>query len=664
MGRTGELEHILELLDEWRLVTIVGPGGAGKTRLAEEVVKQLDGVTETHFVGLGAHTAERLAETTAAELGVPSLNVFCRTNGDRSAVVVLDNCEHVLDEVANIAADILEDCPSLAVLATSREPLHARGERLRPVAPLACDDVDPDAPALRLFLDRARTVRPDLPDDPDTLEAIAAICRHLDGLPLLIELAAALCSVQTPAEILASLAEDPERLRSRDPRTPARHGSVQGLIGWSYRLLDPDQQAAFRRLSVFGSSFTLETAAVAVAAPHPPVRPVPDLLWSLVDRSLVVADLRANGTRYRMLETVRGHARRLLDDEGERGRVALALAHHLLARLGPDAPSDRSWVDATAEELDNLRALVPMVAGAAPATAQRLGFTVGRYHDRAHRYSDGVRELAGYVAMLPEPSPERVGLLCLQADLHLRGDDVDAARPLADEAARLADDHGAPPWDDTALDRTRGDIALRSGDVSEAIGIAERAQARDLSVRGRARMANLRGVAAIAAGEAEAAYAAFAEELEHNRALRDDDRIASAEGNLAESAMRLGDVVRAARHQRACLQLALTQGSTAFIAYSLIVAARLAVDDRGDAAAGTRLQGRADRLLEEIGLSLYPDDRRECDRMLDRAARHIGEPRVAEELARGREMRTAVAARLADEVLADVAGRVTTEDDA
>jgi len=160
------------------------------------------------------------------------------------------------------------------------------------------------SPAVRLFCERGAAVRPGFVVDENNLGAVADICRRLDGLPLLLELAAAHLSAQSPAEILAGLEDRVRLLRSPDPLVSDRHRTIEGLLGWSYRLVQEEEQAAFRRLSVFGTSFSQETASAAVADDKLEAEDVPQLVWSLVDRSLVTADLAANDTRYRLLETV------------------------------------------------------------------------------------------------------------------------------------------------------------------------------------------------------------------------------------------------------------------------------------------------------------------------------------------------------------------------
>lgn len=672
VGREELVASVAERLQPGRLVTLVGPGGVGKTRVATEIGTAVADRWEggAWLVDLTAVTEPGLVAAAVADaVGAP-----VRPSGDRwkdvvdhlatrRAVVILDNCEHVVGACRDLADALFVACRGVAVLATSREPLYRPGEVLAPVEPLGVptgEHLSPadvlSTPAGWLFAQRGSAVRPGFTIDGSNAAAVAAICRHLDGLPLLIELAAALLPVQSPVEILAGLERRPGALRSRDPRSPDRHGSVEGLIGWSYRLLEGPQREAFRRLSVFGAGFSLEMAEAAVATGGVDGAEVPDLVWSLVERSLVAADLTANDTRYRMLGIVRSFGRGLLEDEGEAGAVAVRLARAFLERLGPWLPTDRGWVARAATEVDNLRALIPLVPSEDEELAQQLACTIGRYHDVSQSFRDGVRELSRYADTLEQPSPARVSLLAQLADLHLRNGEVPAADALVGEARALRDQHDPPQWDDVAVDRARGEIARRSGDLEGAVAIARTALERPLSDRGRSRMYNLLGTTLAAMGDLDAAYDACASELELNRRLGYEDRIASGLGNLAETALRLGDLPRAAEHQRSCLELAVAQGSPALVAFSLIVAARLAGYD-GEWSTAVRLHARAEVMLEETGLSLYEDDRRESDQLLADARRALGDPAFDRALDAGRQLPTGEAVQLAEGVLSDAEAR-------
>jgi predicted ATPase/class 3 adenylate cyclase/tetratricopeptide (TPR) repeat protein len=635
----GREELIAALADEigpGKLVTLLGPGGVGKTRVAKEVgirisPEWLDGVW---FVDLaGVTEAGLVAGAVADAVGAPAHpgrerwdDVVDHLRSQR-AVVILDHCEHLLPICAEIVASLEATCPDVGVLATSRQPIRASGEVAWPIAPLVppASEAGPAAvlasPAGRLFAERGAAARPGFVIDEGNAAAVSEICRRLDGLPLALELAAALLAVQSPVEILEGLDDRFHLLRSRDPLVSERHRSLEDLLGWSYRCLDASERTAFRHLSVFGAGFSIDTAGAAITGERVGSGDVAELVWSLVDRSLVAADLTANATRYRLLDSTRSYGRRLLDEAGETTGVAVGLAESFLDRLGPWLPANRQWVGDVGVELDNLRALISLVAPSQPELAQQLACAIGRYHDASQTFRDGIEEDAGYVVTLPAPTPTRVSLLTNLADLHLRTGEVDAARWLVEDADSLREKHGAPAWDDVGVDRTRGEVARRSGDLGGAVAIARSALERDLSERGRARMYNLLGTTSGALGDMETAYAAFTEELDLYQTIGNEWGTASAQGNLAEVALRLGDTSAAARHQTASLELAVAQGSTTMVAFSLIVAARLA-GLREDWPTACRLHAQGETLLAQTGLELYEDDRRESDELLA-GARHV-----------------------------------------
>ncbi len=681
IGREEEIATLADAVTAGRVVTLTGPGGVGKTRVAAEVGLRIapdwpDGVWLVDLAGV--HEDGLVAAAIASDIGVPARPGRDRWDdvldhlADRQAVVVLDNCEHVLAACAEHVDELLSVCRGVGVLATSREPMHLSREVTRVLAPLGVpvgDDPGPDevlaTPAGRLFAERGAAARAEFEVTADNAAAVAGICRRLDGLPLLLELAAAHLSARSAAEILSGLEDRFRLLRSPDPRVSDRHRTVEGLLGWSYDLLDVEEQAAFRRVAAFGGSFTMNAAVVAIdggdggggdagdggdAAGHE-VDDASRHVWSLVNRSLVSADLAANGTRYRLLETVRSYGRRLLEVHDETGEVAVALATWYLDRIGPWHPADRRWVSEVGVELDNLRALIPLLPPEREEIAQQIACTIGFGHDASQTFREGIRELTGYVDRLDAPTPTRVSLLTELAYLHLRTGEVGPAEELLAAADEVQDEHGAPEWDEIAIDRTRGEIARRAGDLDEAVTIARRALERPLSDHSRSRMYNLLGTSAAALGDLETAYDALTEELALNEAIGAEGYVASAHGNLAETALRLGDVPTAAHHQRACLERGGAQGSSAMVAFSLIVAARIA-GSRGEWPTAGALHARGEALLDEIGLALYEDDRRQSDELLARVRAELGDDGAAEAEREGLELPLPEAMRRADAALA------------
>jgi predicted ATPase/DNA-binding SARP family transcriptional activator/tetratricopeptide (TPR) repeat protein len=387
VGRGKELREVRTLLTEGRLVTLVGPGGAGKTRLATEAAA---GTTNTvWFVPLaGLREAVDVPAALATALGVGDQRVVRSpavlgfVPGDitqrlvdvlagRADLLVLDNCEHLVSAAAELADRLLAGCPRLRIMATSREPLAITGERLVPVGPLDLPDEEtsPDEAvrhaAVRLFLDRAVAVRPGFQVDEQNVSSVVAICRQLDGLPLALELAAARLRSMTVGQVAERL-DDRFRLLTAGSRTSLpRHQTLGAVVDWSWSLLGDRERTLATRLSVFATSSTVDAIAAVCAGPDLPSGDVMYVLASLVEKSFVEALEGADGVpRYRMLQTVRAFAAdRLADaDETRAGftRYVLDLIEDLEPRLrGHDQAAALSTLDA---EHENVLAAVRIAA--------------------------------------------------------------------------------------------------------------------------------------------------------------------------------------------------------------------------------------------------------------------------------------------------------------
>lgn len=402
VGRDDEVRRVARLLDESRLVTVVGPGGAGKTRLSTEVGARLAACGEDVDGGvwfvelapvldpmdlpqavLGA-LGRREVGVLEAHAGAGARDIVDRLAellSQRPTVLILDNCEHLVASAAAFAGRLLARAPGLRVLATSREPLGIDGEMLCPLGPLAIPPVGATPSeagayaAVRLFADRARAVRPDLAIDADTIDAVVEICRRLDGQPLAIELAAARTRSMTPAKIAERL-DDRFRLLTGGSRTALpRHQTLRAVVAWSWELLEAPERAALRRLSVFAGGTTL-AAAEAILPEDDGGHDgdgftsvdVLDLLAGLVDKSLVdvvdVVDAAGNGeTRYRLLETIQAFAAEQLAAAAESERTAARHAAWFVA-FAEDADAALRGVgqlaamSALGAEHDNLAAVL------------------------------------------------------------------------------------------------------------------------------------------------------------------------------------------------------------------------------------------------------------------------------------------------------------------
>ncbi len=648
-----------------RVVTLAGPGGVGKTRIAVEVGIRVapawpDGVWLVDLAEV--EDPVLVASAIADAVGVHGEGVGADRWTDvighlrsRSALVLLDNAESHLNTCAALATELVAACPGVGVLATSRRPLGVGGEIVVRVSPL------PVPAAIQLFVERAQSARAEFALDDDTAAAVAAICERLDGLPLALEIAAARVGVLDAGEILHGLDDRLRLLRSRDRNLPERQRSITALLDWGYRLLDSDEQAALRRLSLFGGGFSLVAATAAVADDALYADDVPELVWSLVDQSLLLADLAANGTRYRFFETVQHYGRSLLDAEDATTGVATRLATWFMDRIGPWHALDRMWIGDTGLELANLRALIPIVAPSQPELAQQLACSIGRYHLAVQGLRAGIEELTLYVNELTFASPSRVAMLTILGDLNLRTANIKAAEEAVEEADRLRESVGVPEWDDTGVERTRGEIAMQLDELSRAVEIAEGALERDLSTRGRARMCNLLGLALATAGDFESARRVFEEGAEALTVDGNEEALLSiAHGNIAEAAMRLEQTAVAARHQRASLELALALGQPVTVAYSLIVAARIAAAN-GDWENAVELQAHALTTLADIDHRLYDSDERLSDELLATGREQLGDAAFEHAQQTGRGLSVVDAVAMAEQVLSSVPQRGPTD---
>jgi len=445
VGRDTDLATLRELLGRHRLVTALGTGGAGKTRLALELAMQIapqmrDGAWLVDLAPLGDGTAVALAMAAALDLpelgtvgvaegAVPIVDRLVDHLGGRHALVVLDNCEHVVDEVAGTVATLLAACPGLTILATSREALGVPGEALWPVPPMVLAD------AVALFRARAAAAAPDFELTPDVEPVVADICERLDGLPLAIELAVVRLRTLSVRELSARL-DDRFQLLTGGARTALpRHQTLGAVIDWSYELLADDERQVLDRLSVFADGCSLRAAERVCAGGQVADRDVVDLLARLAEKSLVTAATSTRTTRYRLLQTIALYGREQLDVTGRTAEVRDLHASHFAELCSRSTAAcrgkeQRHWLREVAAERGNIQAAFEwsVACGHAQRAAAMAG-DLGWYWWLTGRVVEGAECLEAALAIGGAVDPAtRARALCwagqLEADLQLSEDSV------------------------------------------------------------------------------------------------------------------------------------------------------------------------------------------------------------------------------------------------
>lgn len=379
VGRRAELADLSKLVTANRLVTIVGPGGAGKTRLATQLgyrlMERFNGraifvdLSALQLAGMVEAQVARAAEATE-KAGRPLMDSLAqRLSGE--FLLILDNCEHVAEEAAQVALQLLAGCPDLTILATSRRPLQVPGEVAWRIPPLT--------DAVQLFAERAASRSPGYQVGEST-PVVAELCRRLDEMPLAVELASAWVGILGEAEILERVTRDLDLLGGGGIGTPDRHRTISATIEWSYKLLQERERTVFVTLGVFAGSFDLSAVEKVTGEPQALLA-----LSALVSQSLVVAETRPNRpTAYRMLETIRQFAGRLLKQAPDSIVIHRRHAGHYLgvaeeAELERDKPVAREWMKRLSEDVNNLRGALEWMLGADPDGAVQLAGALGWY---------------------------------------------------------------------------------------------------------------------------------------------------------------------------------------------------------------------------------------------------------------------------------------------
>jgi len=586
VGRAAELAELRSLVSGGsRLVTIAGPGGIGKSRLALQVAAEvLDGAGDGVWLVELAPVAEAelVARTVAAVLqvgeepGRPMLDTLAEAVGDRSLLVVLDNAEHVLGAAAKLADALMRSCPRACLLVTSREPLGVGGEHVFRVPSLAVPPADLAAPgrlaafeSVQLFAERAVMYRRGFALDDANAAAVAAVCVRLDGIPLALELAAARLGSLSVPEISSRL-DQRFRLLTGGSRTALpRHQTLRALIDWSYDLLNPEEQIVLDRLSVFAGGWTLEAAEAVTSAGGTGEWQVLDHLAALVGKSLVQAEEIHGSTRYRLLETVRHYAaERLARRAGsERDQTRAAHRDHYLALVETAGMHLRGrdeavWLDRLEVEFDNIRAALAFSVADPDSAEPGLRLAAG-LHWFCNMRGYGVEVLEALNALLQRPDarmPTRTRARALTASCHLRDRFADdsAVPSLAGEAIRIARGLADDAITADALSELcwfryeHGDLPAALAQIDEAVGLARSAGDPRL-------IADLLGHRAVFEGEdgdMDAAIADQEEALVLSRATGDNYRLAITLANFAVDELAAGELGAARAHLQEANMLA------------------------------------------------------------------------------------------------------------
>jgi predicted ATPase/transcriptional regulator with XRE-family HTH domain len=661
IGRTTEVAALQTLFadEERRLVTVTGVGGTGKTRLAIAVAAGLvasypDGV---HFVDLSPLTdPDQVVPSIAVALGVhevagqslrESLAGFL---AGKRVLLVLDSCEQVLAATQGMAV-LLAGSPDLAILATSREPLHIRGERVFPLLPLPLppEQLLPlgdlaQVPAIALFLERAGGVQPDFALTEHNAAAIAAICRRLDGLPLAIELAAVRVNVLPPAALLARL-EHRLTLLAGGRDLPARQRTMRDVIAWSYDLLSPDAQGLFRRLAVFTGGFALD-AAEAVVDPDMSIS-ILDGIVALVEQSLLrqvpgVAD----EPRYLMLETVREFGLERLGIASEADDARQRHAEHFLrlaaaflfgspilmnveslARIIADQDNIRlalAWFDERGESEALLRLSVMLDA---------LWFARGLY-------SEGLQWAERALARSRQAAtPARIQVLDGAAMLAILQGDYARAETFLNESLELARELGDPFLVGEALAYT-GYLAYRQGDYGQADRLLDEGlrSLRHVAHSGHGAFAFLiRGDTALVQEHFDRAALSYQEAIDRFQAAGYAWGLSDAQAGLAGVNFCTGDLARAASHYLASLERAWELGFPMYVASALLGLSAVAATSQ-QAEVGAHLLGAAEEMIASLGAPMFPRDQPIRERGVAVLHSVLGDERLAAMREAGRSM--------------------------
>ena len=665
LGRDLEVRALVELLTrgDGRMVTITGPGGSGKTRLAVELCEILQ---DQHgqrvcFIDLtGLRSADLVLPTIASELGIREggerslIDAIGLVLADTSRVLVIDNFEHVMDAAAHVAA-ILSVTTSVKVLVTSRQALHLRWEQEYPLLPLQVPDADEhqavDAVAtvasVELLVDRARRVRQDFALTSDNSAELAEIARRLDGLPLALELAAARLRILSPRELLSRLEHRLDTLAGSTADRPGRHRTLREAISWSHDLLSTGEQALFRRMGVFAGGASLEAVETVCCGNGVEMVDVLDLVGGLVDKSLVVsaADPATGEMRFHLLETIREYAMEELVSVGEAEATfdrhlewATALAERGWIEIWTS--NMRAWLDLLDREHDNLRLALDHASGAGDVMlGLRTAHCLWPLWDIRGHYREGHRRLTGLL-QLADDTPSLARGRCLDALGWLTGlmGDFEDSWPIMQEGLAMVRATGEPIDIAWSLGE-QGNVAFTLGLADEARALfsesLELAEQVDHTLLIGWNLFGL-GYVALLDGDLDSMGAKLRDALELSREVYQPWAIAWAQFSLGIVSLMNDDLATATQQVAESLELRWSirdsRGTTESLGVlaALASARGVASGDQAQLALSARLHGANEVQREANGLGVFPFLQPVLDESVARLVETLGQARVDE----------------------------------
>lgn len=657
LGRGSEVASLNKILDrpEVRMVTIVGPPGVGKTRLALHVAEQAvknfkDGVI---FVNLTpVIQSELVLPAIAATLGIQKLSGGSITETLKTALskknmlIVLDNFEQVVDAAPQIIP-LLGNAPDIKILVTSREALRVQGEHEFPLTPLPIsNDSFLDSPAVQLFIERARAIKPDFEIHDETASRVAEICRRLDGLPLAIELAAARVRTLSLSAMLEQFDRRFEWLTRGGRDLPIRRQTLRGAMEWSYNLLSGQERALFNRLSVFVGGWELESAE-AVCSDKMLCAPadILDLLMQLVDKSLVTVDIETG--RYQFLETLREFAREKLKESSELEHVRQRHCEYYLNYAKSMRPhilqGDEQTHLLNQMELEHNNLRVAMIwaieTPAQAATAMELGWAMHTLWSARSYVIEARQWLNKILALDPAPSTTRADLLRYASDYARSQGDFDHARAFEEEGMQISKVLG----DEVGVYYSMDGLAMMAGmqgDYKQAAELLEQVLAYWRKTNDTLRLTPTLNNLAIAMrrlGNIERAKQLYAEAITLTKSAGIYRSLAHSLYGLAEVQMELKDYAAAIQLLRESISIRYEIGELKGLAFSLGSLA-MSLDSLGDSNRAAQLESASQKIRKEIGVVISPATRTENENFIAHLRTALGDIQFEEAWASGQSM--------------------------